>query len=209
MQDPAVTKCLINFSKELREQIEAYATVKDYPAKEHILRQGAYVKYLPILSKGLIRIYSMEDGVPFLLYYIKPGETCVFSFTHLFNDDPIPFSAYAEEDCQIMCLPLNKAREWLLKYPGFNSIIIGEYQRRYEDLLHTAKQFICYNLEDRLWNYLQEKAQLTSTTELKISHQAIANDLATSREVISRLTKKLEKENRIKQHSRHIEILKM
>ena len=106
-----------------------------------------------------------------------------------------------------MCLPIEKVKEWFVKYPSFSKIILKDFQRNYEDLLNTTKQVVCYKIEERLVNYLIEKAKLQNCSMIQMSHKEIASDLGTSREVVSRLTKKLQAMNLLIQHKRHIELL--
>ncbi|PWN71979.1 Crp/Fnr family transcriptional regulator [Chryseobacterium phosphatilyticum] len=200
-------KCLPNFGKELIADIEKSGIIKTFSDHEFIVKQGQLIHYLPIVLEGHVKAYSEEDGVQFLLYYIQQGASCIFSFVHLFNPNPIDFSAISEGKSTLLLIPVNKAKEWLIRFPSFNNLIIVEFQKHYSDLLHTTKQIICYKLEDRLWDYLKTKAKISGTYELAISHQSIADDLGTTREVISRLMKKIELDKKIIQNNRKIKVL--
>jgi CRP/FNR family transcriptional regulator, anaerobic regulatory protein len=200
-------KCLPDFGKELLSEIEKFGTVKGFSTHEFIVKQGQLIRFLPIVLEGNVKAYSEEDGVQFLLYFIQQGSSCIFSFVHLFNQQPIDFSAVSEGKSTILLIPIDKAKEWLIRYPSFNTLIINEFQKHYNDLLQTTKQIICYKLEDRLWNYLKTKARISGTDELAISHQNIADDLGTTREVISRLMKKIELDQKIIQNHRKIKLL--
>lgn len=199
--------CLPELGKELIEDIEKSGHIKLYSENDFIIKQGQQVRYLPIILEGLVKVYSNEDGIQFLLYYIFPKEACIFSFAHLFSSVPIDFSAVSESESNVLLIPIEKAREWTMKYPSFNHMIINGFQKHYEVLLQTTKQIICYKLEDRLWNYLKLKTEATRSRELFITHKSIADDLGTSREVISRILKKLESENKIFQDGRKIKIM--
>ncbi|MBK1897213.1 Crp/Fnr family transcriptional regulator [Chryseobacterium paridis] len=198
--------CLPDFGKELLIEIEKFSTVKTFAVDDFIVKQGQLARYLPIVLEGHVKAYSNEDGLQFLLYYITPKESCIFSFVHLFSQQPIDFSAVPEEETKILLIPIEKAKEWTLKYPSFNNMIINGFQKHYNDLLETTKQIICYKLEDRLWNYLKTKNENTGSGELSITHKNIADDLGTSREVISRVMRKLELDNKIFQEGRKIKI---
>lgn len=200
-------KCLPDFGKELIAEIEKSGIIKVFSTHEFIVKQGQLIRYLPIVLEGNVKAYSEEDGLQFLLYYIQPGSSCIFSFVHLFNQNPIDFSAVPENKSTILLIPIDKAKEWLIRFPSFNNLIITEFQKHYNDLLHTTKQIICYKLEDRLWDYLKTKAKISGTDELSISHQNIADDLGTTREVISRLMKKLELDQKLIQNNRRIKLL--
>lgn len=200
-------KCLPDFGRELITEIEKFGIIKTFSLNEFIVKQGQLIRYLPIVLEGNVKAYSEEDGTQFLLYFIQPGSSCIFSFVHLFNQNPIDFSAIPEGKSTILLIPIDKAKEWIIRYPSFNNLIIAEFQKHYNDLLHTTKQIICYKLEDRLWDYLKTKAKISGTSELAISHQSIADDLATTREVISRLMKKIELDKKLIQNNRKIKLL--
>lgn len=199
--------CLPDFGRDLIAEIDKFGIIKNYSIDDFVIKQGQYVRYLPIVLKGSVKVYSTEDGLQFLLYYILPKQSCIFSFAHLFSQDPIDFSAVPEEETQILLIPIEKAKEWVLKFPSFNHLIMAEFQKHYNDLLQTTKQIICYKLEDRLWSYLKTKSENSHSKELSITHKNIADDLGTSREVISRVMKKLEHENKIFQEGRKIKIV--
>lgn len=181
--------------------------MKTYSAKEYIVQQGQYIKFLPIIRNGCVKVFCNEDSIEFLLYYIESGESCIYSFTHIDNGKEASFSAIAELDSDLLLLPINKVNTWIKKFPSLNSIIINNYRKHYNELLNTTKEIICYNLEDRLVNLLKAKSKHLEANILNISHSDIANDLGTSREVISRLMKKLSVKEIVKQEGRKIKIL--
>ncbi|AXT20305.1 Crp/Fnr family transcriptional regulator [Flavobacteriaceae bacterium AU392] len=207
MKTSFLAECFPVLEKELLTEIEKYSTIKSFLAKEYIVKQGTFIRFLPIVLTGNIKVFSDEDTVQFLLYYISSGGSCIYSFAHTFNNEPVEFSAIAELDSELLLLPLNKVNQWLKKYPSFGHLVLTDYQKHYKDLLNTAKQITCYNLDQRLLHYLKNKAQIENTNLLNISHQEIANDLGTSREVISRLLKKLSVNNKVIQIGRKIKIL--
>ncbi len=202
-----LSQCFPFIEKELEDEIISSSTFKIIPKGKYVVKQGSYMNFLPIILDGLIKMYAQEDQVEFLLYYIRPNECCILSFNNLFNQEAIRFSAITEEDTKILCLPMKKVKEWFVKYPSFTRIILKNFQRNYEDLLNTTKQVVCYKIEDRLVNYLNEKAKHQNCNMIKVSHKQIASDLGTSREVISRITKKLQSTSLLIQHKRHIELI--
>ncbi|WP_271783281.1 Crp/Fnr family transcriptional regulator [Aquimarina algiphila] len=202
-----LSQCFPFIEKELEDEIISSGAFKKIPKGEYVVKQGSYMNFLPIILDGLIKMYAEEDEVEFLLYYIHPNECCILSFNHLFNQEAVRFSAKTEKDTKVLCLPIEKVKEWFVKYPSFIRIILKDFQRNYEDLLNTTKQVVCYKIEDRLVNYLNEKAKLQNCNMIQMSHQQIAFDLGTSREVVSRITKKLQSTNLLIQHKRHIELL--
>jgi CRP/FNR family transcriptional regulator len=199
--------CLPEFGDEFIAEIEKFGTIKKFSNNEYIINQGQLINCLPIVLNGLVKVQSQEDGLQFLLYYIKEGEACIFSFAHLFNQKNSEFSAVSEGDTELLLIPVAKAKEWMVRFPIFSSLILNEYQKHYDDLLQTTKQIICYKLEDRLISYLKNKSTFYSSQEFLISHKSIADDLGTTREVISRIMKKIEGDGKIKQENRKIFLL--
>ncbi|CAM1344654.1 Crp/Fnr family transcriptional regulator [Tenacibaculum amylolyticum] len=207
MKTDFLSQCYPDFSKELLYEIEKYALQKVFKANEYIVKQGDFIKYLPILRKGCIKVFCSEDTIDFLLYFIEPGESCIYSFAHINNEKQAEFSAIAELESELLLLPIDRVKLWIKKFPSLNAIVLNNYKKHYSDLLSTTKQIICYNLEDRLIEYLNTKSKIESSSTLQISHQDIANNLGTSREVISRLMQKLNAKQIVKQDGRRIKIL--
>jgi len=206
-QRDIIRTCLADLGKDLLNEIMEYGRVKTLMPEDFLIRQGQLVKDLPIVLRGTVKVFTQADDFQFLLYYIYPGFTCISSFAHMFGEKGINFSGVADEESLILLIPIQKAREWMLKYTVFNAMILDEYQRQYNDLLEATKQVICYNLEDRILNYLKTRSSILKSTTISISHQHIATDLATSREVVSRILKKMEKEEKIVQLGRQIKLI--
>ncbi len=207
MKTEFLTKCYPNLEADLIQEIEECSILKTFEANQYVVKQGQFIKYLPIIQSGCVKVFCNEDEISFLLYYIESGESCIYSFAHIDNNDHANFSAMTEMDSDLLLLPIDKVGLWMKKYPSLNSIILNNYKKHYNDLLDTTKQIICHDLEERLINYLETKAKLLQTNLISISHQEIANDLGTSREVISRLMKKTSLKNIVKQEGRKIKIL--
>ncbi|EDP70738.1 transcriptional regulator, Crp family protein [Flavobacteriales bacterium ALC-1] len=207
MKTSFLAECFPVLEKDLLKEIEEHSTLKSFNSQEYIVEQGKFIRFLPIVLSGNIKVFSNEDSIQFLLYYISSGESCIYSFAHIFNNEPAEFSAIAELDSELLLLPINKVNQWLKQYPSFSSLVLSDYQRHYKDLLNTTKQITCYNLDQRLLNYLKNKSKIKKSNILNISHQEIAYDLGTSREVISRLLKKLSLNNQVIQIGRKIKIL--
>lgn len=199
-------ECLASLGKPLLKEIELHGTIKKYSAHEYIVKQGQVIRFLPILVDGSVKVFSQEQTMKFLLYYIAAGETCIFSFAHIFDEASVNFSATAEIDSELLLLPIDKVRKWQVEYHRFGDLLLKAYQKHYNDLLHTTKQIVCYNLEERLLDYLKQQTKIARSDVLQISHQQIAQDLGTSREVISRLMKKLEAGRQASQMGRKIKI---
>ncbi|HIP32331.1 MAG TPA: Crp/Fnr family transcriptional regulator [Crocinitomicaceae bacterium] len=179
----------------------------DVPSNTEILREGQYVKVIPIVITGLIKVFSRYEEKELLLYYIKPEESCIMSFAASLNNEPSKVFAVAEEDSTVLLLPVDKVAKWTKQFPDINNLFYQQYNLRYSELLTTINHLLFNKLDVRVLGFLQERSKLTGTKELKISHRQIASELGTAREVVSRILKKLEAENHLKQHSNYIEIL--
>jgi len=160
-----------------------------------ILREGAYVKVIPLMLNGLAKVFKEEEnGHEVLLYYIKPGESCVMSLTTLVRNETSKVKAVIEEDSEIVVIPSDKALRIAQKYSEWNAFIFELFNHKFDELLNVIKILTFSNKDTRLLEYLKKEVQLKGNSTLKTTHQHIADDLGSSREVISRLLKKLEHE---------------
>lgn len=203
-----LSETLAFLPSELVSEITENSEQLDIPKGTEILRQGQYIKVIPIVLKGHIKVYSQYDDREILLYYILPNESCIMSFAAGLERKPSEVFAVTEEDTTALLLPVEAVMKWIKAYPGLNSLFFQQYHKRYSDLLNTVNHVLFDRIDKRLYDYLLEKKKLVDTNPIKISHRQIATDLGTAREVISRAVKKLETENKIKQHPSSIEILK-
>lgn len=192
---------------ELKKEILEKGKLMDIPSGTEILREGQYVKVVPIVLDGLLKVFSSYDDRGLLLYYIGPAESCIMSFTAGIWQVPSKVFAVAEEDSKVLLLPVDLLQKWLKKYPAFNDLFYKQFNQRYDDLLQTIHQLLFNKMDKRLYNYLKEKSEALDQKVLNLRHHQIAKELGTAREVISRVMKKLEKENKVKQLPKGIEVL--
>ena len=190
-------KLMPQVNTELLQFITNEAVEMDIPADTTLLKTGNYVQSVPLVVQGLIRVSRNEDDRELLLYYIHPGEMCIMSFSACCNNSASLIEAVALEETKLLLIPSVKLRQWITEYPLFNFYIYEMFNKRYLDLIDTINQLIFYRMDERLYNYLKEKASVSGNNRINITHQQIATDLGTAREVISRLLKKLELENKI------------
>lgn len=202
-----LSKLLTPLHPDLRKELEAHAILKEVPQGTEILREGQYVKVIPIVLEGLIKVFSRHEEKELLLYYIKPQESCIMSFAAGMKNEPSKIFAVAEEDTSALLLPTDKVAQWVREYPEVNQLFFQQYNLRYSDLLTTIHQLLFERLDKRLLDYLVNKSLLTGRNPIKISHRQIAAELGTAREVISRIMKKLENDGKIRQEANTIEIL--
>ena len=190
-------KLMPQVNTELLQFIAQEAVEMDVPADTTLLKTGNYVQSVPLVVNGLIRVSRNEDDKELLLYYLHPGEMCIMSFSACCNNSASMIEAITLEETKLLLIPSVKLRQWITEYPLFNFYIYEMFNKRYLDLIDTINQLIFYRMDERLYNYLKEKASVSGNNHINITHQQIATDMGTAREVISRLLKKLELENKI------------
>ncbi|PCH49282.1 MAG: Crp/Fnr family transcriptional regulator [Flavobacteriaceae bacterium] len=205
--DKLIKSKLSFLGSSLLNDIVASSSILKFEKDTELLREGQFVKVIPIVIKGLIKVLSRYEDKELLLYYIKPSESCVMSFSACLKNTPSQVFAITEEQTTVILLPVNKIGDWAKNFPNFNQLFFEQYNVRYNELLKTINHLLFDKLDVRLYNYLVEKKDITQKNPIKISHRQIANELGTAREVISRLIKKLEGENKVKQLSNQIKIL--
>lgn len=199
---------LSNLSLDLIHAFEQEGIIQELPAEMEILKSGQYIKVIPIVIDGLIRVYTQHEDKELLLYYIKPNESCIMSFAASLKNEPSRVFAVTEEPTKALLLPVDSVLKWIKQFPDMNALFFQQYNMRYGEMLDTINHVLFDKLDKRLLDHLTKKPQLTGKNPIKISHRQIANELGTAREVISRTMKKLESEGLVIQHSHEIEIVK-
>jgi len=171
-----------------------------------LLRDGQYVKVVPIVLKGSIKVYIKNDDKELLLYYIKPNESCIMSFSACLENAPSKVYAITEEETELLAIPISEIDSILKNYPEFNRLFYSLYNERYLDLIKTINSVLFTKLDSRILSYLKEKSSIQNSKQIKVTHKQIALDLGSSREVISRTIKKLEIDGHVILHNSMIEI---
>lgn len=201
-------KSILSFLQpELLDEILSESSIQAFPKGTEILKEEQYVKVLPIVVDGLVKVYSRFDEKELLLYYIEPAQSCVMSFYAALKNTPSRVFAATEEDSKILLIPVQYLPNWLKEYPKFNELFYNQFNLRYSELLDTISHLLLDKLDKRLYNHLRRKTELTDKKSIKISHSQLANELGTAREVISRVMKKLETEGKVTQNSGEITII--
>jgi CRP/FNR family transcriptional regulator len=190
--------------KELSE-VGNYTTIDE----GHVLMKvGGYIKSVPIILKGSVKILRPDnEGREALLYYLGGMDSCAMSLTCCLGQKRSEILAVAEEKTSLISVPVEKVEEWMTKYHSWKNFVFMTYQKRFEDLLNTIDQIAFHKLDDRLLMLLQKKAKASDSRVLVTTHEELANELATSREVVSRLLKQLEKINKVKLSRNKVELL--
>jgi len=195
------------YERETAEAILEIGKLKKLKADDWMLDIGDPILYMPLLLKGQLRVLREDaDGHELLIYYIRPGETCAMSLICCSGNAVSNVRAVAEEDSELLLLPIQIIDEWTTKYPSFKTFILKTYQHRFEELLNTIDGIAFHNLDDRLSQFLKQKSEKEGS-ELKTTHQELANQLNSSREVISRLLKQMERKGKIQMGRNKITLL--
>lgn len=202
-----LNEALPKLSLSLRNELEAKAEFVQIPAGQEILREGQYVKVIPLVLDGLIKVHTKHDDKELLLYYIRPAESCAMSFAASFENEPSKVYATTEEDTTALLIPVEHANLWRKSHADFNTLFFEQFNLRYSELLETIHHVMFNRMDQRLYDHIKERVELVGQNPLKISHRQLANELGTAREVVTRVMKKLETENKVKQHPHAIELL--
>ena len=195
-------------SIDLLQEIEKISSIHEFDKETIILKENSYVKGIPLLISGLIKVYKEdESGNEVLLYYIEPGESCIMSIMAAEKNEKISVKGIIEEKSTIVIIPIEKLQYLRRNHPQWNVFVYNLFNEKFDEVIDMIKILTFSNKEKRLEEYLLKEASIKNTTELHHSHQEIANELGSSREVISRLLKKLEIEGKIELSQRRITIL--
>jgi CRP/FNR family transcriptional regulator len=196
------------FEPELIKEFEDKVKVVDVKQGEKVISVGQTVRVIPFLLNGTLKVSRLDDKLnEIFLYYLNAMEGCAMTFTCCMQQFPSEVQAVAEEDVTYLAIPISVMDEWIVKYPTWKSFVMRTIRSRFNELMHAIDQLAFQKLDERLVNYLKDKSKLTGSAVLNLSHTEIANDLASSREVISRLLKKLEIDGRLLLYRNQIKLL--
>lgn len=196
------------FEEALLAEISKVAVYKEFKADDYLIEIGDYIKTMPLLLTGAIKILREdENGDELLLYFLERGDTCAMTLTCCMGQSKSRIRAVAETDGAMLMIPVEKMEEWLTKYKTWRNFVFDSYNVRLNEMLEAIDTLAFMNLDERLYKYLTDKAKVIGDTEIKNTHQEIAYEMHTSRVVISRLLKALELKGKIKLHRNKIEIL--
>jgi len=198
----------IGFEDKLIQEISQVGRLKKTKAESVAITGKSHDQEVPIVIDGLLKVMRVnDDGGEVFLYYLKKGETCVMSIICCLEGTKSAFNVVAEEDSFLWMIAIGNLDNWLIKYRSFRKFVFNSYQLRLDELLLVIDNVIFSKLDKRLYNYLLNTKQATGSYEINKTHEKIAKELGTSRVVISRLLKQLEKEGKIEQYRNRIEIL--
>ena len=186
-------------SHEVKQKLSSYGIVKKFEEGSIILNENAYIRAIPIVLKGCIGVMRTDDeGREILLYYINVGESCIMSFLGGLHNDTSKVKAIAEEETEILFVPIDKVNLLIKENPEWLDYIFRLYHKRFEELLEVVNDVAFKKMDERLLNFIKKRCELSKTNTLHITHEHLANELGTARVVVSRLLKQMEEKGLLK-----------
>lgn len=196
------------FEDSLLDEIAKIGIYAVYDKGSILVDIGDNMTHIPLIINGLVKVMREDEKEDeLLLYYLEEGSTCAISFVNCINQSKSMFRALVEEDTECILIPVMKIEDWMVKYKSWREFIIDSYHNRMLEMAEAIKTLAFHKLDDRITYYLENQAKIKKTDDLKITHQEIANDLHTSRVVISRILKSLENKGKIKLRRNRIEMV--
>ncbi len=197
------------FEPALVKEMQQFGELKYFKEGDIIMDYGKYIRMMPIIIKGTVKVYRKdENGKELLLYYLSSNESCSMAYSCCVEAKKSEVKAIAEDDVELIAIPHIKLDEWLCKFPSWKNYIMRSFNERFLELLKSIESIAFHKLDERLIGYLREKQRLSGSSVVKASHYLIADELATSRVVVSRLLKQLENDGKILLYRNEIKLLK-
>jgi CRP/FNR family transcriptional regulator len=196
------------FEPALVKEMKQFGELKFFKEGDIIMDYGKYIRMMPLIVKGTVKVYRLDEkGNEILLYYLSNNESCSMAYSCCVEAKKSEVKAIAEDDVELLAIPHIKLDEWLCKYPSWKNYIMRSFNERFLELLKSIESIAFHRLDERLIAYLKEKQRLSGSSVIKASHYLIADELATSRVVVSRLLKQLENNKKIILYRNEIKLL--
>jgi len=206
--DELKEKLSLILEHKLVEEIIASSKIMQVKEGDVIIDYDKNINSMPIVLKGSVRVMKRdEDGHELLLYYLQSNESCAMAYTCCMEARKSEVKAIAETNAELIAIPHNKLDEWLIKYPSWKSYIFRSFTDRFNELLKSLESIAFHKLDERLVRYLKNKTAASGKMLISLSHQQIAEELGTSRVVVSRLLKLLENENKVILYRNELKVL--
>lgn len=188
-----------DFEPELKQRLIRDCILKEIPAGEVIMRTGQFIKHTLLIGGGRVKLYRQgDDGEEAFIYDLEPGSACALSMICNTKQEASEIMAKTVEDTVAIMIPIQLMDELMQKYKTWYYFVIANYRARFEELLAVFDNVVFKGMDERLEFYLKKQFESRKTTILTVTHQEIGNDLNTSREVVSRLLKKMEQDKKIR-----------
>ncbi|WP_340202314.1 Crp/Fnr family transcriptional regulator [Ascidiimonas sp. W6] len=198
------------FENNLLNEINETGTFKEINEGHKLIEIGDYIRFMPLVISGAIKVLREDDdGDELLLYFLESGETCAMTLNCCMGQTKSEIRAIAEMDTELMMIPVQKMDDWMVKYKSWRTFVLQSYNQRLNEMLETIDGIAFMNMDARLLKYLKEKARINNSNYINNTHQDIAYDLHTSRVVVSRLLKTLETRGNIELYRNQIKIINL
>jgi CRP/FNR family transcriptional regulator, anaerobic regulatory protein len=196
------------FQPALMQELHDKGDIKKFNEDDIIMRTGQNIRFTMLVLNGLIKVYREDDeGNEYFMYYLHPGEACAVSMICATKQETSQVMAKAVADTEVITIPLHYMDEWMTKYKTWYYYVLETYRKRFEELLFTIDHIAFRNMDERLIFYLRKHQKSLQSNIIPVSFTEIAQELNSSREVISRLMKKLSDKGLVKLHRSFIEIV--
>lgn len=196
------------FEPKLLKEMQQFGVAQHFKEGDLIMDYGKYIRMMPIILNGTVKVLRMdEEGNEILLYYLSSNESCSMAYSCCIEAKKSEVKAIAEDDVELIAIPNLKLDEWLCNYPSWKNYIMHSFNERFIELLKSIESIAFHKLDERLVDYLKDKQRITGSSVIKASHSLIADELATSRVVISRLLKQLENSKKIILYRNEIKLM--
>ena len=199
-----------DFEQSLLDEIASSGLVKTFEGNEYLMKTGQHFRNIILILDGIVKVYREDDeGNEFLMYYLEHGQACALSMICAAKFQASELMAKAEGKVQVIAIPLARMDEWMLRYPSWYQFVLKNYRARFEEVLQTLDHVAFRTMDERLIFHLKRYGETHKSNRFKVSITAIASELNSSREVISRLMKKLNELGIIKMDREAIELINL
>lgn len=198
LETVSLQKLFPAFNSELIEHLEKIGQVVTFDEGEMLMRPGQYFKSSLLILDGRVKLYREgDDGQEFFLYYLEKGNACALSMICATKNEASAIKAKAVTPVKALAIPIQYMDGLMKDHRSWYYFVLETYRSRFEELLEVIDQVAFHSMDEKLELYLKRQFDTIATQKISITHQEIADDLNSSREVISRLLKKLESQKRI------------
>lgn len=198
------------FEKGLLEEIEQNSNILEFGEGEDLMKSGQNIRNTLIVKEGLVKVFREdEEGNEIFLYHLEPGQACALSIICAVQNRTSEIKARAVKPTIVIAIPVSLVEQWMKDYKSWYQFILSTYRARFEELLNTLDAVAFKNMDERLVMYLKKHSEISNNRNISFTHAQIASELGTSREVVSRLLKKLAEKGMIKVNRQNIEIVNL
>ena len=196
------------FEKELLQEISEVGHLKTIKKGHLLIDIDEELTHIPLIIEGVVKIIRKDkNGFELSIYYLEPGDTCAISFANCINKKKSIFRGVAETKVEGVFIPVYLVDQWLVKYESWRHFIIDSYHFRLLEMVETIDSLAFLKMEKRIWKYLTDKVKISNNIDLEITHQKIAEDLNSTRVVITRIIKKLHEDEIIYSTRNRVKLL--